>query len=155
MNGTISIKLKDRQGTPMEELEFRSDRQIMRLSFDDNDVPRITGKLPLNVLHKPLREWVKSQDTTPAEVALKELLPYVTIQSLSHLVKTQFAALKASCQEGWGRQKGALVFLIFVTIVEALRRKSSSLAIQWEVESLANDAGIYRFLLDGGKHDER
>ncbi len=115
------------------------------------------GSLPLKIAHRPLQQWAEDWVERQDIVALEDILKSCwsgTVDSFLNSIRNRAVEVKAYFQKECGKRGGALAFLIVIAIIKAVKRKLSAIRIHWKVESLPDNGGIYRILLEVGKDDE-
>ena len=153
----IAIRIENEHGAALKKFRFSSPREFTLVFFDKEGRLRSLGSLPLKMVHRPLQQWaedwVKRQDIAVLEDTLQSYW-LGTVESFLNSMKAKAVEVKAYFQEECGKRGGALAFLIVIAMIKAVKRKLSAIRIHWKVESLPDNGGIYRILLEAGKDDE-
>jgi len=165
MNNSGVIILRDESGVT-EEFPYRDQKQFCLLVFHDKSLPEVLGKMPLKVMRRPLREWAEDwvvQHATEADAILDTILnecsPRFTTEAVMRAVKDTRSGDKTLFASEYGKRRdGVVVFHVFSELLRALalrlKERMAKPEIRWEVESLPNNGGVYRILLQGGQDEK-
>ena len=104
-------------------------------------------------LHQWAKDWTEDYGIKEDDPAIVGPSPPNAL--LSRLWESNIER-KACFRQRFGKRDGTVMFYLSKEIIEAvgycLKRIGVKPRIQWEVESLPHDVGIYHILLEGGKH---
>jgi hypothetical protein len=155
----VTVEIKKSDG---ETFEFHpeSDRKFRLVCFNDEDI-RVFGKMPLKLIRRPFREFAEAwvaEHAYELKVILEEYIPDFKPEALRKCLEEAKHGMKLSCEQKHGKRDGAVVFSMMWDFLRAiaikLKKSVENGVIQWEIESLPNNGGVYRILLEGGRDEE-
>lgn len=146
-------------GTPIESkfpwrIAGRVVRGVLRAWAGDlvagHDAPQLTA-----ILHRWSKQWLWENDVNSAYPAVAN---FSTLECLLSWLREQNYNRKVYFQRHNNDKDASTMYYLSEEMLAAvsycLKRMGMKPKIQWIIESLPNDAGIYRILLEGGDHCE-
>ncbi len=107
------------------------------------------------ILLQWLGDWSFGKNITEIDPPVDELAP---LDTLLNCLGDKSIDRKSCFGQQYDNHDAVMMFHLSNAMIEAigycLKKMGAKLRIQWEIEFLPNDTGIYRILLEGGKQHE-
>ncbi len=107
------------------------------------------------ILRRWAKDWTGGNDTNGANPAITEISK---LERLLSWLREKNANHKVYFRQHYNERDALIMHHLSKEMVKAvsyyLKRVGVKLKIQWEIQSLPNDMGIYRILFEGGKFHE-